>query len=41
MLQDHPEVKSLSKCTACHVDAAQGSFDEAAVRIPGFGAFTD
>ena len=41
MLQDNPEVKSLSKCNACHVDAAKGSFDEDAVRIPGFGAFKD
>lgn len=31
----HPGVGSPANCAACHRDAAQGSFDEESVRIPG------
>ena len=31
----NPQVRSLSNCAACHVDAAQGNFSEHGVRIPG------
>lgn len=41
MVQDNPEVKSFSRCDACHTDAAKGIFDEHAVRIPGFGRWED
>jgi hypothetical protein len=30
-----PSIKSPSNCQACHVDAAQGDFNEHRVRIPG------
>ncbi len=41
MVQDNPEVKSFARCDACHTDAAEGIFDEHAVRIPGFGRWED
>ena len=41
MVQDNPEVKSLSRCDACHTDAAKGIFDEHAIKIPGFGRWED
>jgi mono/diheme cytochrome c family protein len=30
-----PSIKSPSNCQACHIDAAQGDFNEHRVRIPG------
>ena len=41
MVQDNPEVKSFSRCDACHTDASKGIFDEHAVKIPGFGRWED
>lgn len=41
MLQDNPQVQSLSKCNACHTKAAQGSFDEDEIKIPGFARWED
>ena len=41
MLQDNPQVKSLSKCNACHTNAAKGVFEEDEVKIPGFGRWED
>ncbi len=41
MVQDNPEVKSFSKCEACHQSAEQGSYDEYQIRIPGYGRWDD
>lgn len=41
MVQDNPEVKSFSKCEACHQSAEQGSYDEDQVYIPGYGRWDD
>ena len=30
----HPKVRSASQCQACHVQAAQGQFDEHQIRLP-------
>ena len=37
LVQDNPKVKSFSRCPVCHTRAAQGSFSEREVRIPGHG----
>ena len=36
-LKDNPKVGSIAQCDACHTEAAQGSFDDDSVVIPGFG----
>jgi len=41
VVRDNPEVGSLAKCAACHTGAAEGSYDEHAVRVPGFGVWDD
>lgn len=41
MVADNPEVKSFSRCEACHTQADQGSFDEHEIRIPGYGRWDD
>jgi len=41
MVTGNPEVKSFSRCDACHIRAEQGSFDEHDVRIPGYGRWED
>lgn len=41
MVQDNPEVRSFSNCGACHTRAAEGSFREREVVIPGFGRYDD
>jgi len=41
MVQDNPEVGSLSKCEACHTKASTGSFSDSEILIPGFGAWED
>lgn len=41
MVQDNPKVGSLSMCGACHTKANTGSFSEAEIHIPGFGAWED
>jgi hypothetical protein len=41
MVQDNPEVVSLSRCGACHTKAETGSFRESEIQIPGFGAWED
>jgi len=41
MVKDNPKVRSFSNCASCHGGAAQGSFDEDSVRIPGFGSWED
>jgi len=40
-VKDNPEVGSFSRCDACHTGAAEGSYDEHGVRIPGFGRWED
>jgi hypothetical protein len=40
-VKDNPEVGSFSRCDACHTEAAEGSYDEHSVRIPGFGRWED
>ena len=37
----NPDVKSLANCSACHPRAAQGSFAERDIRIPGYGNWDD
>jgi hypothetical protein len=39
--KDNPEVKSLSNCAACHTRAAEGSFRESEIRVPGHGSWED
>ena len=41
MVRDNPKVRSFANCAACHTGAEKGSFDEHAVRIPGFGSWED
>ncbi len=41
MVRDNSEVKSFSRCDACHTDAGKGFFDEHAVKIPGFGRWEE
>jgi mono/diheme cytochrome c family protein len=33
-LWQHPQVRSAAQCQACHVQAAQGRFDERQIRMP-------
>ncbi len=37
LVKDNPQVKSFSRCQACHTRAQEGSFDEDEVNIPGHG----
>jgi cytochrome c5 len=41
MVKGNPQVKSLSRCDACHTRAEEGSFEEREVKIPGYGAWED
>lgn len=41
MVQDNPEVVSISRCETCHTKASTGSFSEIEILIPGFGAWKD
>ncbi|MCU7937089.1 MAG: diheme cytochrome c [Candidatus Thiodiazotropha sp. (ex Dulcina madagascariensis)] len=41
MVQDNPQVGSISRCEVCHTKAETGSFSEAEILIPGFGAWED
>lgn len=41
MVQDNPEVGSLSKCNACHTQAEKGSYEENEILIPGYGPWED
>ena len=38
---DNPKIGSLSNCGSCHLNAADGSFNEHDVRIPGVGRWDD
>ena len=37
LVKDNPKVQSFSKCQVCHTRAAQGSFNEEEIDIPGHG----
>ena len=41
MVRDNTKVRSFANCATCHSGAEKGSFDEDAVRIPGFGSWED
>lgn len=41
LIVDNPEVKSLSRCDACHPKGVEGSFSEGEVKIPGAGRWED
>ena len=41
MVQDNPEVVSISRCEACHTKTDTGSFSEREILIPGSGAWED
>lgn len=41
MIQGNSQVKSLSRCNACHTRADAGAFNEHDVSIPGYGAWDD
>jgi len=41
MVQNNPKVGSLSKCEACHTQAASGSFSEREILIPNFGPWEE
>lgn len=41
VLQDNPEVKSLSNCDTCHRNSKAGSFAEREILIPGYGRWKD
>jgi hypothetical protein len=41
MVEANPQVGSYSRCEACHTRAAEGSFNEHEVRIPGYGRWED
>lgn len=36
MVKDNPKVRSFSNCELCHTRAAQGSYNEHQVKVPGF-----
>ncbi|NOZ52265.1 MAG: hypothetical protein GXP08_03835 [Gammaproteobacteria bacterium] len=41
LITGNPKVSSLSNCDNCHQNAAQGSFSENAIKIPGYGKWDD
>lgn len=41
MVKDNPKVRSFSNCDLCHTRAAQGSYNEHQVKIPGFRSWDD
>lgn len=41
MVQDNPEVVSISRCGVCHTKADAGSFSESEIHIPGFGRWEE
>ena len=41
LVENNPEVKSFSRCEACHTTADKGSYNEHKVRIPGYGSWED
>lgn len=41
MVKDNPKVRSFSNCELCHTKAAQGSYNEHQVKVPGFASWED
>jgi hypothetical protein len=41
MVKDNPGVRSFSRCDACHTRAAEASFSEHEIKIPGYGRWED
>lgn len=41
MVVENPEVKSLSYCNKCHTNAADGSYTEREIKIPGYKNWED
>ncbi len=41
MVVSNPKVGSFSNCSACHTQAAKGSFSEKEILIPNFGAWEE
>jgi hypothetical protein len=41
MVKNNPDVKSLSRCDACHTRASEASFRENEIKVPGFGRWED
>lgn len=41
MVKNNPEVRSLSRCDVCHARAAEASFSEREIKIPGYGRWED
>ncbi|MCF6257265.1 MAG: diheme cytochrome c [Gammaproteobacteria bacterium] len=41
MVKDNPDVRSFSNCELCHERAAQGSYDEHQVKVPGYTDWDD
>ena len=41
LVAGNPKVASFAQCDACHLNAAQGSFNEHDVRIPGYRGWDD
>jgi len=41
VVKGNPKVGSLSRCAACHTQAAKGSFSERQIDIPGYGRWND
>ena len=40
LIGKNEKVVSLANCDACHTKAAEGSFDDDQVNIPGYGTWT-
>ena len=41
MVEDNPQVVSISRCKACHTRAETGSYSESQINIPGVGRWHD
>ncbi len=41
MVKNNPEVRSFSNCELCHARAAQGSYNEHQVKVPGYAGWDD
>jgi hypothetical protein len=41
LVQDNPQVKSFSRCDACHSRAGEGSYNEHEINIAGHGRWDD
>jgi len=41
MVKNNPKVRSFSNCELCHTQAAQGSYNEHQVKVPGYADWDD